>query len=86
MQRGPDGLFVYVVGDDNKLALQKTAVGVMQDGMAVVTTGLEAGQRVVTSGAYRLQPGAQVEIRHSEEPDTVVGKRSAATPPLMQVE
>ena len=58
----------------------------MQDGMAVVATGLEAGQHVVTSGAYRLQPGTQVEIRHSEEPNTVVGKRSAATPASMQVE
>ena len=86
VQRGPDGLFVYVVGDDNKLALHKTEVGVMQDGMAVVTTGLDAGQRVVTSGAYRLQPGTQVEVRHSEEPNTVVGKRSAATPASMQVE
>jgi multidrug efflux system membrane fusion protein len=86
VQRGPDGLFVYVVGADNKLALNKTVVGVMQDGMAVVTTGLEAGQRVVTSGAYRLQPGTLVEIRHSEEPDPVVGKRSAATPASLQVE
>jgi multidrug efflux system membrane fusion protein len=87
VQRGPDGLFVYVVSADNKLALNKTVVGVMQDGMAVVTTGLEAGQRVVTSGSYRLQPGTLVEIRHSEEPNnTVVGKRSAATPASMQVE
>jgi membrane fusion protein, multidrug efflux system len=86
VQRGPDGLFVYVVADDNKLVLHKTGVGVMQDGMAVVTTGLDAGQRVVTSGAYRLQPGTQVEVRHSEEPNTVVGKRSAATPASMQVE
>jgi membrane fusion protein, multidrug efflux system len=86
VQRGPNGLFVYVVGDDNKVEMRKAEVDVIQDGKAVVKGGIAAGQRVVTSGSYRLQPGTPVEIRHGEEPNSIAGKRSAASPAAVQVE
>jgi multidrug efflux system membrane fusion protein len=62
VQRGPDGLFAYVIGKDGKAEMRKLAVGVIEDGHAVVTQGLQAGERVVTSGYYRLQPGSLVQI------------------------
>ena len=86
VQRGPDGLFVYVVGDDNKVEMRKAEVDVIQDGKAVIKGGIAAGERVVTSGSYRLQPGTPVEIRHGEEPNSIAGKRSAASPASVQVE
>jgi multidrug efflux system membrane fusion protein len=86
VQRGPNGLFVYVVGDDNKVEMRKAEVDIIQDGKAVVKSGVEAGQRVVTSGSYRLQPGTPVEIRHGDEPNSIAGKRSAASPAPVQVE
>jgi multidrug efflux system membrane fusion protein len=86
VQRGPNGLFVYVVGDDSKVEMRKAEVDIIQDGKAVVKSGIEAGERVVTSGAYRLQPGTPVEIRHGEEPNSIAGKRSAASPASVQVE
>ena len=52
----------------------------------MVKGGIAAGQRVVTSGSYRLQPGTPVEIRHGEEPNSIAGKRSAASPAAVQVE
>ena len=86
VQRGPNGLFVYVVGDDSKVEMRKAEVDIIQDGKAVVKSGIEAGERVATSGAYRLQPGTPVEIRHGEEPNSIAGKRSAASPASVQVE
>ena len=86
VQRGPDGLFVYVVGDGNKVEMHKVDASVIQDGKAVISSGIDAGQRVVTSGSYRLQPGTPVEIRHGEEPNSIAGKRSAAGPASVQIE
>ena len=87
VQRGPDGLFVYVVGDDNKVAdAQDRGRRHRRTAWPWSTTGIAAGQRVVTSGSYRLQPGTPVEIRHGEEPNSVAGKRSAAAPAVVQVE
>jgi multidrug efflux system membrane fusion protein len=77
---------VYVVGEDNKVEMQKVEASVIQNGNAVVASGLTEGQRVVTSGSYRLQPGTLVEIRHGLEPNSIAGKRSAASPASVQVE
>jgi multidrug efflux system membrane fusion protein len=76
VQRGPDGLFAYVIGKDGKAEMRKLTVGAIEDGRAVVTQGLQPGERVVTSGYYRLQPGAPVEIRHGD--DGAGGERHAA--------
>jgi multidrug efflux system membrane fusion protein len=62
IQRGPDGMYVYVVKDDLTVAMQPVAVTQMMDGSSVVNTGLDAGTRIVVSGQYRLQPGSPVEV------------------------
>jgi multidrug efflux system membrane fusion protein len=54
VQRGPDGLFAYVVGANNKVELRRLDVGEIQDSKAVVRSGVKSGERVVTSGYYRL--------------------------------
>lgn len=66
VQRGPAGLFAYVVDKDGKADTRKLTVGPIVDGRAVVTEGLDAGARVVTGGYDRLQPGSRVEIRHED--------------------
>jgi multidrug efflux system membrane fusion protein len=76
VQRGPDGLFAYVIGKDGKAEMRKLTVGAIEDGRAVITQGLQQGERVVTSGYYRLQPGSPVEIRHGD--DGAGGERHAA--------
>jgi len=60
VQRGADGLFVYVVGPDDHVRLQAVRMAVAQDGLAVVTEGLSAGQRVVVDGQYKLRPGLKI--------------------------
>ena len=62
VQRGPNGLFAFVVGADGNAQLRNLEVGPIQDGWAVVTRGLESGERVVTSGHYRVEPGKAVAI------------------------
>jgi multidrug efflux system membrane fusion protein len=62
VQRGPNGPFVYVVASDGKAQLRSTDLGPIQDGWAVIERGLKPGERIITSGQYRVQPGALVEV------------------------
>jgi multidrug efflux system membrane fusion protein len=60
VQRSQDGTFVWVVGADSKAANQPVRVGQNQDGIAVIDSGLTAGQRVVVDGQYQLRVGVTV--------------------------
>ncbi len=62
LQRGPDGMFVYVVRPDSTVAMQMVTVSNNSETTAIVTKGLTAGERVVTSNLFRLQPGAHVRV------------------------
>jgi multidrug efflux system membrane fusion protein len=61
VQRGPNGMYVYVVKPDSTVAMQSVDVQQMADGTSVVDKGLDAGTRIVTSGQYRLQPGSPIQ-------------------------
>ena len=60
VQRGQSGLFVFVVQPDERVALRPVKEALEQDGTAVITEGLQAGETVVTSGQSRLQNGTRV--------------------------
>jgi multidrug efflux system membrane fusion protein len=62
IQRGSKGLFVYVVGDDNRAAVRQVKVARQDATNAVVSEGLDEGERVVTAGEFLLQPGALVAL------------------------
>lgn len=61
VQRGPDGLYVYVVGSDQRAS--RRTVKVRQDNgrEAVIANGIAAGESVVVNGQSRLQQGSLVE-------------------------
>lgn len=61
VQRGPDGLFAYVVKPDAKVEARPIEVGINTGAFAVVDNGLAPGESVVTVGQYRLEPGAAVK-------------------------
>ncbi|HTI00594.1 MAG TPA: efflux RND transporter periplasmic adaptor subunit [Acidisoma sp.] len=64
VQRGPSGPYVWVVR--NKIAeMQPVTVAQIQQGRALVTAGLHAGETVVTDGQYGLTPGATVAVQAS---------------------
>ena len=61
VQRGPDGSYAYVLQPDNTVAM-KTVVpgGDAGNDNVLVSSGLAAGDRVVTEGQFRLKPGSKV--------------------------
>ncbi len=67
IQRGPDGTFVFVIGNDSKVAARPVGVAQQDDTEAVVAQGLTAGERVVTAGFARLKDGAEVKISGTGE-------------------
>lgn len=66
LERGPDGTFTYVVQPDSTVAVAPLTVGEQQGDIVVVDKGVSAGQQVVTSNQYRLQPGALVRANGPE--------------------
>ena len=66
VQRGPQGTFVYVVGDDSKVAVRPVTVTQQDDTQAVISEGMKAQERVVTSGFTRLSNGTRVAVQQSE--------------------
>lgn len=78
VQRGPAGAYVYVVGDD--LLAMRRAVTITHDdpGGSIVGAGLEAGERVVTDGASRLNDRMKVVI--TQPPDAKPDAAPAAAP------
>ncbi|MFG1463174.1 efflux RND transporter periplasmic adaptor subunit [Xanthobacter sp. DSM 24535] len=60
IQRGPDGEFVFVVDKDEKVTDVPVKVANISDGIAVIDSGLKAGQRVVVRGQYRLARGTRI--------------------------
>jgi membrane fusion protein, multidrug efflux system len=69
IQHGSDGLYTFVVDQDNKASLRKIKVSQSVDGRSVVDEGLTPGQRVITTGQYRVQPGSLVStaVANSEQ-------------------
>src|SRR6516162_2080279 len=60
IQHGTDGLYAYTVTPDNKAELRKVKVGQSIDGRTVVDEGLTPGERVITGGQFKVQPGSPV--------------------------
>ncbi|HEY6453047.1 MAG TPA: efflux RND transporter periplasmic adaptor subunit [Steroidobacteraceae bacterium] len=60
IQHGPEGVFTYVVKPDSTVEVRPVTVGEETDGVMVVNKGLAAGERVVISNQYRLEPGVHV--------------------------
>jgi multidrug efflux system membrane fusion protein len=63
VQRGPEGIYAYVVTDDNKAQTVPIKVSAANTGAPVVLieSGITAGQRVVVDGQLKLRPGVSVK-------------------------
>lgn len=82
IQRGPGGDYVYVVGEDNTARMQPVDVaGEADDLHMLIASGLEAGERVVTEGQFRLKPGSAVTpLAPGEVPELPVAAPDDAKP------
>jgi multidrug efflux system membrane fusion protein len=70
VQRGPNGTFAYVVGAEDRVGLRPVAVAHQTETRAVIARGIQAGDRVVTTGFSRLKDGAHVAVAAPAEPQT----------------
>jgi membrane fusion protein, multidrug efflux system len=80
LQRGPAGLFTWVIGADDKAQMRPIRTGAPADDVAIVAEGLDPGERVVTEGYYRLQPGARVAIRPPKERSAAISAAQGSAP------
>jgi len=62
IQHGQKGLYVYVLDDTDHAQLRNVEVAEQTTDAAVVTKGVKAGERVITTGLFLLQPGAPVQV------------------------
>ncbi len=62
LQNGPEGQYVYVIGEDLLADVRKVKVARSDGERAVVDEGLKPGERVVTRGQLRLGPKTRVQI------------------------
>ncbi len=67
VQRGNDGLYAFAVNADNKAEKRAIRVGPSIDGRTVIESGLVPGERVITAGQYRVQPGTLVSDSRAQQ-------------------
>jgi membrane fusion protein, multidrug efflux system len=68
-RNGGGGSEVFVVKDDNRVAVQAVRTGSMQDGQWFVTEGLKAGDKVVVEGFQKFAAGDKVKAQLFTEGD-----------------
>jgi membrane fusion protein, multidrug efflux system len=66
VQRGPNGLYAYVVESDSTVEMQPLTLDQLDGGQAIIKDGLKSGMQVVVAGQYRLQAGARVRATNSD--------------------
>ncbi|MFP2420999.1 MdtA/MuxA family multidrug efflux RND transporter periplasmic adaptor subunit [Pseudescherichia vulneris] len=62
LQMGNEGNFVWVLNDENKVSKHLVVPGIQDSQKVVISSGLSAGDKVVTDGIDRLTEGAKVEV------------------------
>ena len=76
VQRGPQGLFAWVLTADDTAAVRQIQVGPTAGDLTIITAGLNDGDRVVTDGQYKLQLNAPVTVS-ALPPTAAAAPRSA---------
>jgi multidrug efflux system membrane fusion protein len=67
VQRGPNGTFVYIVSDDNKVSLKPIVVKMQDETQAVIDRGVQVGDRVVTTGFAQLSDNKEVKVSNAND-------------------
>ncbi len=61
VQSGPQGQFVMVVGNENKVTPTPVKTGSMAGGDFIITEGLKGGEQVIVNGLQKARPGTEVK-------------------------
>ena len=73
IQQGPNGAYLWTVDGEGRAAMRTVVVNRLQDGRALITSSLPAGQKIVLDGQYKLQPGALTEAAAPQPEAPVAG-------------
>jgi multidrug efflux system membrane fusion protein len=85
VQRGPVGTFSYVIGADGIATAKPVVVTQQNETDAVISSGLSASDRVVTTGFANLSDGAKVFIgRDDQTPSADLAPRKRTRAPSAQ--
>jgi membrane fusion protein (multidrug efflux system) len=71
------GIFVWTVGEGDKVELKPVRLGPAVGDRAVIVEGLQGGERVVVEGVLKVQPGVQVRVA---QPGAVPAQPPGAPP------
>lgn len=77
IQRGPDGVFAWVVKPEGIAEARPVKVGPTTGDQTIVTSGLAEGDRVVVNGQYKLREGSRVTA--GDQPLPAVAKRDRSS-------
>jgi multidrug efflux system membrane fusion protein len=62
VQQGPQGAYAYVINANGTVATRPVKVAQIDNGQALIDSGLSANERVVVDGQYKLEPGTHVTV------------------------
>ena len=67
VQQGPNGSFVWVIGPDETVQTRPVTISQISEGQALVDSGLQANEKIVAEGQYRLVTGTRVQELQGQE-------------------
>lgn len=68
VQTGQNGAYLYVVAADDNTEMRPATVGITYGDIAVIESGVQPGERVITEGHLRVAPGSPVRVLDAGAP------------------
>jgi multidrug efflux system membrane fusion protein len=62
VQQGPKGPYVYVINPDQSVQPRPVKVAQIDEGKALIASGLKENEQVVVDGQYKLQAGTHIKV------------------------
>ena len=80
VQRGPDGIYAWVVMPGDVVQARPIQSGPTTGDDTIITSGLSEGERIVINGQYKLQQNSKVTVNEGAAPATpTAAKRDRAS-------
>jgi len=67
VQQGPNGSFVWVISPDETVQTRPVVVSQLGEGQVLINSGLQADEKIVVDGQYRLLAGSHVRELQTDE-------------------
>jgi membrane fusion protein, multidrug efflux system len=80
VQQGANGSYVWVIKPDNTVETRPITVSQISDGQALVDSGLQANEKVVADGQYKLKVGTQVTILTGKAAEEAAAQQAQQAP------